>query len=122
MTAPKPTEETAPTVFGRPMLPAMSSWLLYLPGFRCQIDTHGMYWWSTFVEVKGVRFDAGDGLVSLDEAARAIEARIAELVMTLAPLLPDDAKRELVEAARIGLEHFPSCPDEGRENETEPLL
>ena len=58
---------------------------------------------------------------TVDEAARAIERRIVELVLSLAPLLPDDAKRELVKAARIGLEHFPECAPEP-EDTAEPLL
>jgi hypothetical protein len=63
-----------------------------------------------------------EGLVARGwQRARAVKF-VEDAKALLAPLLDDAAKRELVKAAGIDLEHFPECKDEGWESEVEPLL
>src|SRR5689334_1160595 len=58
-----------------------------------------------------------------EAVASAIERRIRDLVLALAPLLDDAGKRELVKVARIKFEHFPECTEERDfENEPEPFI
>jgi|1185.fasta_scaffold01258_4 hypothetical protein len=108
------SEPSAASIFGRPMLGHENYRRVSLGVVTASIErtSYGAEW-----RLGKDRGPAG----SFQGAAECIQARIRELVFSLAPILDDAAKRELVKAAGIGLEHLPECEDEA-ESEVEPLL
>lgn len=59
---------------------------------------------------------------TVEEAALEIEQCIRDIVIGFVAKFDDASKRELVKAAGIGLEHFPSLPPDEHDDEVTPLL
>ena len=119
MTDPKPTE--APTIFGNPMTSEdQSVWIVEVCGLTVMLWHNGVKRWIARVSGQFLSLDAFES--ERDAALRSLERKICRHVLSLAPLLGDDTKRELVKVAGIGLEHFHDCKDETPQEEVEPLL
>jgi hypothetical protein len=117
------TDPTPPTIFGKPMVrqeydgPELH--VLSLGGADvcvavCQ-DSESDEWVATLEGVSPLSRETPDN------AARAIEVSLRSLVLSLAPLLDPDAKREV--AAALGIHRAPPWHETPPgEDETEPIL
>jgi hypothetical protein len=109
------SEPSAPRLFGREMEDISGErrwWRLECDEWTALIHQYenGEVWFS----LTGESVEA----VSVEQAVEAIEVQARSFVLSLAPLLDDAAKRELVKAAGIGLGHFPECKDEAESEVT----
>jgi hypothetical protein len=108
------TDTKPPTIFGKPMVlyaahDEVRRWRLeVVPGLTVGAYNVGEGW-AWFCGDRPSPNWAASIAGGADEAARAIESRIRSLVLSLAPLLDPDAKREVVKA--MGFTYLPPQPN-----------